>query len=152
AVDALDLAVEGERDELDLVGVAGDLEDEVAVERPGEDRALAADLDERAGERRDEQPGALADGVGAGAHTGLHRRHGPPARRPPSGAGRGRSAPAPAPPRRDRARRRAACGAAPPARARRRGLRPPRAPRPAHPSGKATTPAAGARSPSARPP
>ena len=77
AVDPRDLAVEGERDELGLGGVARDLEREVVAGRAREHGAGSADLDERTGERGDEQPRALADGVGVGGEPGGDGRDGP---------------------------------------------------------------------------
>ena len=73
---ARDLLVEGERDELGLGGVARDLEREVVAGRAREHGARAADLDERARERGDEQPRALADGVGVGGEPGGDGRDG----------------------------------------------------------------------------
>jgi hypothetical protein len=70
AVDALHVGLEGERHELGVVGVAGDLEDEVVADGAGAHLAVAGRLDERADERGDEQPGALVDGLGVGAQRG----------------------------------------------------------------------------------
>ena len=75
AVDARDVALEGERHELGVVGVAGDLEGQLPAEVPGAHAAGAGHLDERAHQRGDQQPGALVDGVGVGAQRGRGRRH-----------------------------------------------------------------------------
>ena len=67
AVDALDLGLEGQGHELGVVGIARDGEGELAAEVARAHGACPGDLDQRAHECGDQQPGALADGVGVGA-------------------------------------------------------------------------------------
>jgi hypothetical protein len=81
AVDVLDVALEGDLDELRVVGVGvgGELEDEVAVEAPDPQGVRAGCVDQRAHER----PRALAHGLRIGPQ-------GWPARAPPRAGLRGR--------------------------------------------------------------
>ena len=77
-VDRRDLLLEGQRDELGVGGAGGDLQRQVAVERPARSSAARppAGLDQGADQRGDQQPGALVDGVGVGAQLGRDRRDG----------------------------------------------------------------------------
>ena len=84
ARDRRDVLVEGDRRELGvLLRGRGQAQGEVAVQRAGLEYELGAvarrrqlrDLDERAGRRRDGEPGALGDGAGIGAHRDRDRQH-----------------------------------------------------------------------------
>ena len=75
AVDARDVALEGQRHELGVLGIAGDVEGQLPAEVPRAHAARAGHLDERAHQGGDQQPGALADGVGIGAQRGRGGRH-----------------------------------------------------------------------------